>query len=425
MSLLDESDLILSMNKRIINNSKLPVNASKDKFEYWWANLRNIFKTNGIDIIVMEPKPSGLVEIKEEDTSKLNIKDEGTIRALNYRTKSNAAYAIMVGLMEDKLYTSLQHLHTYGNAHEMYKLLKDKFAPNTQITGFKAMHELLNVRLGKDEKIQDVINRINGFADQVSRFKNSDEYVKLLALYQSVPLAYQELLSDKLFVDPNFNFSKATLLLVSHEDIMKLGKNNNNNNNNTGTSNKAFQAKQHHKYNKDTSNKYCAICKTSNSHNTDYCWKNPLNPNNKLGIDSKTVDHRIKNKNSTGSETDNNNSGSDSSKDENTKTTNNNNSKKQVKFSAKHVTVHKMMKNIVRNNNKAVLLLDSGCSVNISNDKNLLTNIRQIDPIIVEVANGECIEAYESGDLTLGPYTHPSTDIELTIELQNVIYSNQ
>ena len=83
------------------------------------------------------------------------------------------------------------------------------------------------------------------------------------------------------------------------------------------------------------------------------------------------------------------------------------------------------MKNIVRNNNKAVLLLDSGCSVNISNDKNLLTNIRQIDPIIVEVANGECIEAYESGDLTLGPYTHPSTDIELTIELQNVIYSNQ
>src|SRR5258708_37146294 len=416
----DERTLVKEMMKCIINEKKLNINSNKHTFNYWWICLTNLFRQfEMLDVILNKENSKYVIEedskinnkidklshtsiVEIEESKKIDIKINK-----NIIIKCRAAYTIMMQLL-DELFAAVQHMHTNGDAYGLYTVLKDKFEPNTQVTSFKAQQMLHQVQMKSNETVNELINRINGLSNEIAKIPRGPDSEKLLALYHALPSQYQEVIRDKLHSDEKFTFGQATTLLLNEEDLRKLSKSNHY----EANINKAFQAK----FKNNDSSKLCDICEKTN-HNTKECYYNSRNKKNNYNTPSNNAGS---NKNKTFKS--NENQASTTSTNYN-KQFNGAANKKQVRFYANHLKYKNFIAKINKNSreNKAILFLDSGCSVHTCNNKNLLTNIKYISPIQVEVANGESIEVKQTGQLQLGPFINDNT--KLTIVLQNVAYS--
>src|SRR5258708_34829681 len=409
----DEGLLAMAIHKRLIRPTKLSINADADLFNHWWSNLVNVFRQCYIVPTILKPENSkyiieeeteivaslSLATINQINKAQLEAKEIESTRANFIKIRFRAAYTIMVGLLDAKLFSAIKHMHTSGDAYMLYMVLKNKFEPNTQATSFKAQQLLYTIQIKNGETISDLTNRIQGLSDEMDRFKPNKDNHKLLALFQAISLdtKYQDVIKSKLYTDPNFTFIEATNLLLNEEDIRKLNSNKliplNEN------ANKAF------KVNIDD-NKYCHICKTD-THTTDECYRNTNNKNNRLNIIS------------------NNNNSNKNNKNKNYNKSYNNNSKPQdpqtkfanlviyKNYAAKHEELNK--------DSSRLLFIDSGSNIHTCKDVELIYDVTSIKPIRVEVANGEYVNVNEVGKINLGPFG----DNKISIILTNVAYSNK
>ncbi|MGZ5548843.1 MAG: hypothetical protein ACXWFZ_12945, partial [Nitrososphaeraceae archaeon] len=219
---LDEGTLVYHMNRRInASTSKLNNTHEKDDFIYWWANLSNVIRQVEINNIFENDMTSKLINnIKLNNSDESKLKDDEKQALI----KSRAAYSVMIGLLDSKLYTTIKHIHIEGDAYGLYKALQNKFEPQSAITSFQAQQKLHSVKMNPTETYSELFNRINGLADEIARFPKNPDSDKLLALYQSISSQDQEMLRQKLNSDPKYSFQQAMQLLLAEEDYRKLNK---------------------------------------------------------------------------------------------------------------------------------------------------------------------------------------------------------
>jgi gag-polypeptide of LTR copia-type len=413
-SIFKAGELVRALNGCILSPIKLPANATKDQWSHWSSIILTTLRMYNIDSLVLKEQSNEKPQTQTQTQTDLKDDEKET---LSDEVKLIAAYQLMLILMDPNLFSAIEHQHKPGDASKLYSLLRDRFAPNTQLTGSKAAYELSNFQLKPNETIQEAANRIQGLSDQLEQFKNYIESSKSIALYQALPEDYKQQIGTTLFNDPTFTFDRLVTTLNNYEDVKKLNKSSPANYNNTFSSAYHLKHTNHNIDSNSNSNhnsaKYCEICEKT-GHDTKHCYFNAKNANNKIGVDSTTVDNIVRQQLK--------------SNNINSNRTYSNNNKQKYKnievVAANHLTIDTAVSVSNNSNSKTTtFIIDSGSAIHTCNDKSLLRNVRTINSLNATGATGNSTICNEIGELHLGPYQHPQLQYPIMIVLKNVYYS--
>lgn len=363
--------------------------------------------------------------------------DYGEPSSLSHGEKvdlSRFCYNILIQKLEPEVYGQISNLHNKGDVYGLIRILKIKFNPETAVSIYGSICNLIKAKQSAEERSDVFINRCYRYLDQVRNALKGDpkllfDVLLVSSVYNGLQPNYQSEIRKDLFpaggdtIQPKITPELIMHTLKTFEDLTLNGRDRNRDRygqsghgagRRPGVYKNQFKGKRFGQNN----GKFCSFCKF-NGHTFDEC-RNKLRQSNN---GSKSNEHK--------SPTSATQPPTQESKPAQQPTQSNSRDVSMTVIPANSGLTGRASPSaaapapsVMSTSNpdfKIHFILDSGSSTHACSERSLFTELRSCEPREFEVANGQTFRVTHCGTVTLGPF-RDDTGQPFNIHLSDVSY---